>query len=124
MQSYSSSSLYDDSDSNFTITKSSVGDITGSWSGWWTSSTGQSGSLAANLTSRGSTFSGTATIYNSYCFGNEYATGTLSGSKVTLGVSSNAIVFIGTLSGSNISGLYEVYRGACSGDSGSFSLTK
>ena len=103
---------------------SGAGSVSGSWSGSWTSSTGQSGKLTATLSASGSTYAGPATIYNSYCFGSEYATGTLSGSKLTLGISSNAIVFVGTLSGSNISGLYEVYRGGCAGDSGTFSISK
>ena len=105
-------------------TSSGAASVSGSWSGSWTSSRGQSGRLTATFSTSGSTFSGPATIYNSYCFGNEYATRTLGGSKVTLGISSNAIVFVGTLSGSNISGLYEVYRGGCAGDSGSFSINK
>ena len=105
-------------------TSSGAASVSGSWSGSWTSSTGQSGRLTATFSTSGNTFSGPATIYNSYCFGNEYATGTLGGSKVTLGIASNAIVFVGTLSGSNISGLYEVYRGGCAGDSGSFSINK
>ena len=105
-------------------TSSGAVSVNGSWSGSWTSSTGDNGALSATFTSTGSTFSGPVTIYNSYCFGSEFATGTVSGSSVTIGVSSNAIVFVGTVSSSNISGLYEVYSGACSGDSGTFSLSK
>ena len=105
-------------------TSSGAVSVNGSWSGSWTSSTGDNGALSATFTSTGSTFSGPVTIYNAYCFGSEFATGTVSGSSVTIGVSSNAIIFVGTVSSSNISGLYEVYSGACSGDSGTFSLSK
>ena len=105
-------------------TSSGTVSVSGSWSGSWTSSTGDNGALTATFTSTGSTFSGPVTIYNSYCFGYEFATGTVSGSSVTIGVSSNAIIFVGTVSSSNISGLYEVYSGACSGNTGTFSLSK
>ena len=103
---------------------SGVVSVTGYWSGTWTSSTGQSGALTTTLTSNASTYSGPATIYNSNCFGYEFATGTLDGSKLTLGVASNAIIFVGTVSGSTISGLYNIYSGGCSGDSGTFSISK
>ena len=111
-------------------TSSGAVSVNGSWSGSWTSSTGDNGALSATFTSTGSTFSGPVTIYNSYCFMSLkssrilFATGTVSGSSVTIGVSSNAITFVGTVSSSSISGLYEVYSGACSGDSGTFSLSK
>ena len=114
-------------------TSSGAVSVNGSWSGSWTSSTGDNGALSATFTSTGSTFSGPVTIYNSYyanyvmtCKKRDilFATGTVSGSSVTIGVSSNAIIFVGTVSSSSISGLYEVYSGACSGDSGKFSLSK
>ena len=98
--------------------------LTGSWSGSWRSSTGQTGSLTASFSQSGATFSGPATIYNSNCFGYEYATGTLSGSNVEIGISSNAIVFNGSVSGSTISGTYYVYATACSSDAGTFVLRK
>ena len=98
--------------------------LTGSWSGSWRSSTGQTGALTASFTQSGATFSGPATIYNSNCFGYEYATGTLSGSNVQIGISSNAIIFNGSVSGSTISGTYYVYATACSGDAGTFVLRR
>ncbi len=98
--------------------------LTGSWSGSWRSSTGQAGVLTASFTQSGATFSGPATIYNSNCFGYEYATGTLSGSNVQIGISSNAIIFNGSVSGSTISGTYYVYATACSSDAGTFVLRK
>ena len=98
--------------------------LTGSWSGSWRSSTGQTGSLTASFSQSGATFSGPATIYNSNCFGYEYATGTLSGSNVQIGISSNAIIFNGSVSGSTISGTYYVYATACSSDAGTFVLRK
>ena len=107
-----------------TTSSSTSGSMSGLWVGSWTSSTGQSGSLSARFTTSGNTFRGPANIGNSFCFDREYATGTTVGSRVSIGISSNAIVFIGNLSGSNISGLYEVYSGRCRGDSGSFYLRK
>ena len=98
--------------------------LTGSWSGSWRSSRGQTGSLTASLSQSGATFSGPATLYNSNCFGHEYATGTLSGSTVKIGISSNAIIFNGSVSGSTISGNYYVYTTACSGDAGTFVLRR
>jgi len=96
--------------------------LTGSWSGSWRSSTGQTGALAASFSQSGATFNGPVTIYNSNCFGYEYATGILSGSNVQIGISSNAIIFDGSVSGSTISGTYYVYTTACSGDAGTFVL--
>jgi len=98
--------------------------LAGSWSGSWRSSTGQTGALAASFSQSGATFNGPVKIYNSYCFGNEYATGTLSGSKIQLGISSNAIIFDGTVSGSTISGTYYTYATSCSGDAGTFVLSR
>lgn len=98
--------------------------LTGSWSGSWRSSTGQTGALAASFSQSGATFNGPVTIYNSNCFGYEYATGTLSGSNVQIGISSNAIIFDGSVSGSTISGTYYVYTTACSGDAGTFVLSR
>ena len=106
-------------------TSSGTVSVTGYWTGWWTSSTGESGSLTVSLTSIGSTFSGPVIIGNSDCFGYESAVGTMDGSTVTLGVSSNAIIFIGTVgSNSIISGMYEVSGGDCYGDYGVFSISK
>jgi hypothetical protein len=98
--------------------------LTGSWSGSWRSSIGQSGALTGSFTQSGATFNGPVTIYNSNCFGYEYATGTLSGSNVQIGISSSAIIFNGSVSGSTISGTYYVYTTACSGDAGTFVLRK
>jgi hypothetical protein len=80
--------------------------------------------FSSSAASTSGTFSGPATIYNSNCFGYEYATGTLSGSTVKIGISSNAIIFNGSVSGSTISGTYYVYTTACSGDAGTFVLRR
>jgi len=98
--------------------------LAGSWSGSWRSSNGQGGALTASFSQTGATFSGPATIYNSHCFGYEYATGKLNGSNVEIGISSNAIIFNGSVSGSTISGTYYVYSTACAGDAGTFVLSR
>ncbi len=98
--------------------------LAGSWSGSWRSSDGQGGALTTSFSQTGATFSGPATIYNSYCFGYEYATGKLSGSNIEIGIASNAIILIGSVSGSTISGTYYVYSGACTGDAGTFVLSR
>ncbi|MDC1073548.1 hypothetical protein OAR43_10095 [Gammaproteobacteria bacterium] len=99
-------------------------DVSGVWSGSWVSSRGQSGGLSASFTQDAGTFSGSATIGNSVCFGKEFATGKLNGSGVEIGVSSGAILFNGTVSGSTISGTYGVSGTGCSGDVGTFVLRR
>jgi hypothetical protein len=98
--------------------------VSGSWNGSWVSSRGQSGSLSGSFTQNAATFNGPVTIYNSYCFGNEFATGTLTGSGIEIGVSSGAILFRGSVSGSTISGTYAVSGTACNGDVGTFVLRR
>jgi len=98
--------------------------VAGSWSGSWVSSRGQSGSLSGSFTQNAATFSGPVTIFNSHCFGREFATGTVNGSGIEIGVSSGAILFSGSVSGSTISGTYVVSGTVCSGDVGTFVLRR
>ena len=99
--------------------------LTGTWSGSWRSSNGQTGALGGSWTQSGGTFSGPTTIYSSACFKNEYSTGTVSGSTIQIAIVNNGIIFDGSVSGSTISGTYLVYAsGACYGDAGTFVLTK
>ena len=59
-------------------------DVSGVWNGSWVSSRGQSGGLSASFTQDAGTFSGSATIGNSVCFGKEFATGKFRGPMVFL----------------------------------------
>ena len=92
--------------------------------GWWTSSRGGSGTLSTQLNSTGNTFSGYVTFGGSDCYDREFSVGSVDGSTVTVGVSGNSIIFVGTLSDSTISGVYEVYSGGCVGDTGLFAISK
>jgi len=98
--------------------------VSGSWSGSWQSSRGQSGGLSGSFNQNAATFSGPVTIGNSYCFGKEFATGTVNGQGIEIGVSSGYIAFRGSVSGSTISGTYAVSGTACNGDVGTFVLRK
>ena len=98
--------------------------VAGSWSGSWVSSRGQRGGLSGSFTQNAATFDGPVTISNSVCFRNEFATGKLNGSGIEIGVSSGAIIFNGSVSGSTISGTYAVSGTACSGDVGTFVLRR
>ena len=99
--------------------------VGGNWSGSWTSSNGQGGGLSGSWTQNGSTFSGPVKVNNSDCFGKEFATGTVSGSTINLGLVNNGILFEGSISGNTISGTYVVYcSGYCYGDAGTFVLRR
>ena len=120
--------VLDSSNRYFTIKKKKTGGgkVTagGNWSGSWRSSLGDGGALTASFSTAGTTFSGPVKIYNSYCFSNEYATGTQRGRKVEIGISSNAIIFDGTITRTRMSGRYLTYRGWCAGDFGTYVLRR
>ena len=63
------------------IDEANRGAISGKWSGTWSSSTGVKGKMTATFTQSGTTFYGPITLYNSPCFGYEYATGRWMDSK-------------------------------------------
>lgn len=103
-------------------------DATGSWSGAWLSKTGQGGSLSVSFTQTGSNLSGTINLGNSSCFSAGNISGTVSGNNITTaGVFSGSlrIDLDGTIVNSQASGSYDVVNGgACTGDSGTWTLTR
>jgi hypothetical protein len=79
-------------------------DLSGSWSGKYGGAF--TGTFKLNWQQTGSTLSGTIDLSTS---GTENLTGTVTGSKITFGtVGSAAITYTGTVSGSSMSGTYQV----------------
>lgn len=109
---------------------STTGDLTGSWRGSWSSSSGRGGgSVSATINQSGSSITGSVTVTGSSCFTTGSASGTVSDSTVIIGVAfpgAQQVTFRGTISsdGSSMSGSYSVSGGACSGDSGTWGLTR
>ena len=108
-----------------TITTTTGSDLlTGEWVGSWTSDWGAVGSLATNWTQTGNNFSGSVTIGGSTCFDAETTAGSIFGTSINLSAVSGAIAFLGTVSGSTITGSYVTYRTACLGDTGVFTVSR
>jgi len=103
-------------------------DVTGSWAGTWLSETGMGGDVTAVLTQAGADVDGTMTISGSPCFSVGNVSGTVSGNRVSTGAmfsGDTRVNFEGTVVGDQISGSYDTVRaGACTGDTGTFSLTR
>jgi len=102
--------------------------VTGSWTGSWLSTTGMGGDVAATLTQTGADVEGTMTIDGSPCFSVGNVSGTVSGNRISTGAFFSGdlrVNFDGTVVGEGISGCYEAVRaGACTGDTGTFSLDR
>lgn len=103
--------------------------LSGSWRGTWQSARGPSGSVTASLTHTGSSLTGTASLTGSPCFTSGTVSGTVAGGSVTIGVAfpgSHQVNFTGTAdsTGGSMNGQYAVTGGACSGDAGTWSMTK
>jgi pectate lyase len=101
--------------------------VTGDWSGTWTSSRGSGSTLSATLLQSGTSVSGTAQVGGSPCLSTGDVSGTVSGSGATFGVvsGSHGITFTANrITASSMTGTYSVSSGWCAGDSGSFSLTR
>lgn len=102
-------------------------DVTGTWSGTWTSSNDiDHGNLAATLTQSGTSVSGTVSITESPCISSGSVSGTVSGNNVVFGVVSgtDTITYTATCTSTSMSGTYSVNTGECAGDTGTFSMTK
>jgi hypothetical protein len=103
-------------------------DVTGSWAGTWLSGTGMGGDVTAVLTQTGADVDGTMTITDSPCFSVGNVSGTVSGNRVSTGAMFSGDIrvnFEGTVVGDEISGTYDAVRaGACTGDTGTFSLSR
>ena len=102
-------------------------DLTGAWNGTWASSGGvYSGSLSVTLVQSGTSITGTATIAGSPCITSGSVSGTFTGNNITFGVVSgqDSIEFYATYASQSIDGTYIITAGSCSGEFGTFSMSK
>ncbi len=101
-------------------------DVTGFWSGSWSSSiVNQGGTLSAQLVQTGTSLTGTFSIDGSPCISSGDIDGTISGLSIDFVVTSGIddVHISGTLNGSTIVGTYSISIGLCAGDQGTFSLS-
>ena len=90
----------------------------------------QTGKLRVNIHQSGNSVSGTFRLSNinfgGTCFPSGTFTGTVQGTRITLGAASSGgkAKFSGTITANHIDGSYRVTSGYCSGDRGSFHLSK
>ena len=103
-------------------------DVTATWSGAWLSQTGNGGALDATLIQDVDAVTGTITMADSPCFQTLNVAGTLTGTDLSLtatdamGVELQLASTAGELT---IDGTYEVIAGGpCTGDTGTFDLTR
>lgn len=99
----------------------------GAWQGTWTSESGESGIVIANVTQAGTAIGGLVRINDSFCgLDNATISGTASGNTTTFGAiqGDSRASFIVTLSGDELSGTYQVTDGVCAGDQGTIALTR
>jgi hypothetical protein len=104
--------------------------VAGSWSGSYVDGkSNASGPFAATFAQQGDNLSGTLTIAGWACSLSSQGdvSGTVSGSELqasaTFGLIT-ALSFTGNVSGSRMTGSYQITSGVCSGDSGSFTMTR
>lgn len=101
--------------------------LTGNWSGSWSSDSAISGGLQASMIQSGDNIIGTASVTGSPCLSSGTVSGTVSGNNIFFGVvtETDAINFTATYyPPSTISGNYSVESGNCAGDAGTFTLSK
>ncbi len=101
--------------------------LTGNWSGTWSSYSAVSGDIQASMIQNGDNISGTVSIMGSPCISGGTFSGTVSGNSIFFGIVSetDAIDFTATYySPFTISGTYSVENGNCAGDTGTFTLHK
>jgi hypothetical protein len=104
-------------------------DITGTWYGSWSSNEpGYSGELYADFTQDDNDFTGEVMLTDSDCFSYGTISGTISGDEMTYSFrvgSQTLIQKAGTFTDENhVSGTYEVVAGDCTGDEGTWELTR
>lgn len=102
-------------------------DVTGFWSGSWSSSiVVQGGAVTAQLVQNGTVLSGSFTIDGSPCLNTGDIDGVVSGTSVDFTVTSGVddIHISGTYNGTLISGTYSISMGLCAGDRGVFTLSR
>jgi hypothetical protein len=102
-------------------------DLTGAWSGTWTSVNGQVGQGSLDLTQTGSQVSGTVLVTGSPCFANADVSGTIEGDDFSGSMTAGgaSATFDMTAATSQMSGTYKVgAAGACTGDTGTLTATR
>ena len=103
-------------------------DMSGNWSGSWISGNGiERGNLSMSLIQNESNLSGTVIINGSPCFSAGNISGIVSRNNMASAILSGdlRIDFSGTMVGNNINGSYAVINGgACTGDSGTWMVSK
>ncbi|MBI5192008.1 MAG: hypothetical protein HZA08_01045 [Nitrospirae bacterium] len=103
--------------------------VTGNWSGSWNSENGiNGGTVSLSLSQNGSDISGTITMGGSPCFSVGNISGSVSGNNISSGAvftGSLRVDFDGTAVGNDMNGSYAVIKGgACTGDSGTWMVSK
>ena len=99
--------------------------LSGTWTGSWLSRTGVGGALMIDFSQTGAVVSGDASFTGSPCFAGARLDGDVHGHDFSGSVKAGAIQVIvdATLSGSSLDGTYDAQSaGACSGDTGTFTV--
>jgi hypothetical protein len=112
------------------VTTSPASNVAGSWSGTYVDGkSNASGTIAATFAESGGSLSGTLTVGTWACSvatqGN--VSGSVTGSQVQASADFGliaALSFTGNVAGSTMTGSYQITSGVCSGDSGSFTMTR
>lgn len=103
--------------------------LTGNWSGSWTSFLGKGGAVNITFTQSGTELSGTVSVTGSDCFTAGTVSGTISATDVLIGIAfpgGQQVNYNGVVNtdGTSMNGNYVVSGGFCSGDYGSWSVNK
>ncbi len=101
--------------------------LSGTWTGTWLSRTDVGGALRIDFRQTNAVVSGEASFTGSPCFAGAHLDGDVAGRDLSGTVRAGAIQVNvdATLSGDSLDGTYDARRaGACSGDTGTFTLTR
>ena len=103
--------------------------LDGTWSGTWLSSNGiNTGQLGLNLSQSGASVTGTASFPGGTCFTGGNVSGTVSANNIKGGLVSAGnlrIEFGATVVSNTLNGDYNVIQGgACTGDTGTWKVTR
>lgn len=103
--------------------------VSGAWVGTWLSARGTGGSVTSQLTQTGSLLTGSASVTGSPCNSSGSVSGTISGTSITIGVAfpgSQQANFSGVVNSTatSMSGQYSVAGGLCSGDAGTWNMSR
>ena len=101
--------------------------ISGDWTGTWTSRTGVSGQITAAFSQRDSQIGGTISFTGSPCFDAAQVMEVMAGNSISGTATAGGIqvTLSATWTEPDINGSYDaVSAGACSGDTGTFSLAR